>query len=162
VTSVVSDTSPINYLCLIEAIEVLPALFSEVLIPPSVLNELRHPRVPKAVADWLNALPPWIRQQAPMALRPGLKLDAGETEAISLALELNLHAVLIDEADGRQAAEDCGLKAVGTLSILITAEAHGLLDLETALTRLRATNFHVDAATIDSLIAQARARKGSS
>jgi predicted nucleic acid-binding protein len=33
-TTVISDTSPINYLVLIGAIDVLPKLFQEVLIPP--------------------------------------------------------------------------------------------------------------------------------
>jgi hypothetical protein len=160
VTTVVSDTSPINYLCLIEAIGVLPSLFSEVIIPPSVLSELRHPRAPKLVADWLRNLPAWVRVQAPTVIQPGMNLDAGETEAISLALELHLPAILVDEANGRQAAEARGLRAIGTLSILIAADTHRLLDLETSLMRLGSTNFHVDAAMLAALIQQARARNG--
>jgi predicted nucleic acid-binding protein len=33
---VIADTSPINYLVLIEQIEVLPTLYGQILIPPSV------------------------------------------------------------------------------------------------------------------------------
>jgi len=32
-------------------------------------------------------LPPWAKIQAPLVLLPGMELDPGETEAISLALE---------------------------------------------------------------------------
>lgn len=159
-TAVVSDTSPINYLCVIEAIHALPALFSEVLIPPAVLSELGHPRTPKAVAEWLQTQPSWIRVQAPITLRHGLNLDAGEAEAISLALELHVPSILIDEASGRAAASAHGLQIFGTLAVLVSADAQGLLDLETSLIRLRATNFHVHPTLIDALIRDARARKG--
>ena len=37
---VIADTSPINYLILIGEIDVLPALYGQVLIPPSVREEL--------------------------------------------------------------------------------------------------------------------------
>ena len=38
---VVADTSPINYLVLIEQTAVLPALYTRVLLPPAVVRELR-------------------------------------------------------------------------------------------------------------------------
>ncbi len=159
-TTVVSDTSPINYLCQIGEIELLPRLFSEILIPPAVMAELRHARAPQPVAAWLSSLPPWAKIQAPLSLEPNLGLDAGETEAISLAIELGLEAVLIDERAGRLVAEDHGFTAIGTLAILNAADLHGFVDLEKAVQRLRGTNFHVDRATLDGLIAQARSRKG--
>ena len=37
---VVADTSPLNYLVLIDAIDVLPSLFGEVYAPPEVIREL--------------------------------------------------------------------------------------------------------------------------
>jgi predicted nucleic acid-binding protein len=37
---VVADTSPINYLVLIEAIDILPKMFREVGIPRAVYDEL--------------------------------------------------------------------------------------------------------------------------
>ena len=39
---VVSDTSPLNYLILLSHVDVLPRLFGQVYVPPSVLNELQH------------------------------------------------------------------------------------------------------------------------
>ena len=40
---VVSDTSPLNYLVLIEEVEVLPAIFGRVVVPPAVVEELQAP-----------------------------------------------------------------------------------------------------------------------
>lgn len=158
-TTVVSDTSPINYLCLIGEIGLLASLFTEVLIPPGVLRELRHPSAPKAVAEWLNSLPDWVRVQAPSALQTALSLDLGETEAISLALELHVPAILIDEASGRRAAQAHGLRTLGTLAILVAGDVRGLLNLEEALNRLSATNFHAPPATIEQLLRDARDRR---
>lgn len=46
---VVSDTSPLNYLVLIYEIEVLPKLFEQVYIPPSVIVELTRLKTPDPV-----------------------------------------------------------------------------------------------------------------
>ena len=39
----VADTGPINYLVLIEAIDVLPAFYRRVVLASSVVAELTHP-----------------------------------------------------------------------------------------------------------------------
>jgi predicted nucleic acid-binding protein len=46
---VVSDTSPLNYLLLIQAIDVLPQLFREVLVPTAVVMELSNSKAPAIV-----------------------------------------------------------------------------------------------------------------
>ena len=63
--TVVADTSPLNYLVLIDTIDVLPQLFGRVLIPEAVALELRRPRTPPEVASWLTAQPAWLVIQAP-------------------------------------------------------------------------------------------------
>ena len=137
----------------------LSKLFTEVLIPPMVLAELRHPGAPQQVAAWLTQMPDWVIVRPPLHIRSGLGLDPGETEAISLALELSIPAIVIDEKRGRIAAEKCGISAVGTLNILEAAHSHGFLNFEDAVGRLRRTNFHMDYALIDALIAKIRARE---
>jgi predicted nucleic acid-binding protein len=46
---VVADTGPLNYLVLIEQVELLPALFEKVFVPQTVVDELRHHAAPEAV-----------------------------------------------------------------------------------------------------------------
>ena len=155
-TTVISDTSPVNYLCLIGAIDILPRLFDSVIIPPTVLLELQHSKAPAAVSSWLQQWPAWLKLQAPANLLDGLDLDAGESEAISLALELKLPIILLDDRSARKAAETRGLTPVGTLNILYSAHQHGILDFEIAMARLRATNFHIDHTIVESLIESVR------
>lgn len=158
-TTIVSDTSPINYLVLIDAIEVLPKLFQEVLIPPAVHSELQRSRTPPEVYRWAASLPSWARIQGPSHIDRGITLGAGETEAISLAMELKISAILIDDRDGRLAAEQRGILPVGTLNILYSAHLREFLDFELAVARPRQTNFHIEPAIIDTLIERVRSRK---
>jgi predicted nucleic acid-binding protein len=85
---VIADTSPLNYLVLIEQAEVLPKLYGEIVIPQSVLEELLHPSAPQAVARWIACAPSWLIVERNIPSFPGLlaDLDLGEREALALAL----------------------------------------------------------------------------
>jgi len=157
VSVVVSDTTPLNYLILIGNIDVLPRLFGKVLIPPAVLRELSHPKTPAAVAAWTRTLPEWVEVQAPRT-DLHLGLDAGENEAISLAVELGL-AILMDEHAGRSVAEQRGVLVLGTLAVLNTADAKGWLEFEAAVSRLRTTNFRFSEIVLEKVRAAVRERK---
>ena len=141
---VVSDTTPLNYLILIEVITILPTLFGRVFAPPAVIRELSHPRSPEVVRQWASSPPSWLTIQAPNSIDPSLKLGPGETEAIMLAHELNADLILIDERKGYKVAIARGLKVVSTLAILEEAGNQKLLDFEAALQQLESgTSFYV-------------------
>jgi predicted nucleic acid-binding protein len=155
-TAVVSDTSPINYLCLIGEVDVLPQIFGTVLIPPAVVEELRDSRAPSLVSAWAARLPDWAEVRRPVEILSILGLDPGETEAISLALELPNPAIVIDERRGRLAAKKCGVSTVGTLNILEVAHDRVLINFEDAVARLRKTSFHINDEIVDALLAKIR------
>ncbi len=54
---VIADTGPVNYLILIGHIDILPALFHQVILPSAVLDELNETRTPASVRDWIAAPP---------------------------------------------------------------------------------------------------------
>jgi hypothetical protein len=54
-------------------------------------------------------------------------LDLGETAVIQLGLELEVHAVAIDEWKGRRAALASGLRVTGSLGLLGRAKSQGLI-----------------------------------
>jgi predicted nucleic acid-binding protein len=83
---VISNTTPLNYLILTESVHVLPAIFGRVYAPSLVIKELSHPRSPEAVRAWASSPPEWLIVQDPTHIDASLKLGAGETAAISLAL----------------------------------------------------------------------------
>jgi len=59
--------------------------------------------------------------------------------------------VLIDERKGRQAAEDHGLQAYGTLGVILVAAKRKLVTLDDALGRLQKTNFRVSPRLLKSV-----------
>lgn len=143
---VVSDTSPVSYLVLIQEAQLLEALFREVLIPVAVAGELRHPRSPAPLGAFMAAPPPWLRvhERGPAGARPKLAaLDEGEREALELALELGADLVLLDDRAAREAARGLGLRVTGVLGVLDAAARRGLVDLPRAVSRLKATSFRV-------------------
>ena len=119
-TVVVADISPLNYLTLIELIDVLPRLYGRVVIPQEVLSELTSPAAPREVREWAKTLPDWIEvRSVPVSDDPALSnLDAGERSAIALAQSETNALLLIDEAAGRREASRRGISNTGTLGIL--------------------------------------------
>ncbi len=53
---VVSDTSPILYLLLIDQIELLPKLHQQILIPEAVRDEMLATGAPMALQKWIATL----------------------------------------------------------------------------------------------------------
>jgi len=153
---VIADTSPINYLILIEKIDVLPKLYGRILVPPSVCDELRSGMAPRDVQQWIAHPPIWLEAQAPSqspdAALLQARLGAGERDAILLAQELGADELIIDELRGRQEASRRHLNFIGTLGVLRTAADQGLLDFKQAITRLRSTNFHIAQELFDRLM----------
>src|SRR5690348_8289392 len=122
---VVSDTSPLNYLVLVGVIDVLPTLYREVCVPERVVVELRHAQAPAPVKAWVEMEHVWLRVLSPRRVDVIPGLDAGETHAIALAIELRADRLLIDERKGRRAAARLGLAPVGTLGVLYEAAERG-------------------------------------
>jgi predicted nucleic acid-binding protein len=156
---VVADTTPLNYLIVIDRADILASLFGEVLIPGAVLEELRHPKAPAAVSRWLQQLPGWLRVTPARQMDETMQLGKGENEAISLALERHVKVVLMDERLGRGAAEARGLIPVGTLNLIDLADEQGIIDGIAALNDLRQTTFRADPELLERFVARMRARK---
>ena len=135
----------LNCLILIERPDLLLRLYQRILIPSAVGEELRRPTTPSVVRDWLARAPDWlevcvVRRSSDRALDA---LDAGEREAILLALELGADRVLMDDREGRREAFRRQVSVVGTLAILEQAARRGLLDFRAALAQLEYTNFRL-------------------
>jgi len=126
---VVADTSVILNLAFVGQEQLLAQLFGEVLIPPAVHAEfLRLSSAPGRFAGLI--LPPSLQTRPvsgiPVSLRGDQRLDAGETEALALALELHANLVLMDEAAGRHAALQHGLVPIG-VGLLVEGKRKGLV-----------------------------------
>ena len=140
--TVVSNTSPLNYLVLTELQHVLPSLFGRVLIPGAVLRELSSPAAPRQVAEWRSNVPEWLEVREVSQIPPDLlQLGAGERETITLAHSVDATLVLLDERRARIMARARGLAVSGTLGVLDLAAERRLIVMSEALDRLQRTTF---------------------
>jgi predicted nucleic acid-binding protein len=158
---VVADTGPLNYLVLIDAIELLPKLFEKVYTPAAVRAELLDPDAPGIVRAWSAQPPPWlqVRQVTSAIDDPTWRaLDVGEREALALARALGAELVLMDDRAGVAVAQQQGFTVTGTLGVLDLAAQRGLVDLADAFARLRTTTFRYPPEIMDALLAQQRER----
>jgi predicted nucleic acid-binding protein len=152
---VVSDTSPLNYLVLVGAIEVLPVIFGRVVAPQAVVEELQDPAAPDAVRAWIAAPPNWLEVRNPTTVDPSLALGRGERDAICLASELSA-LCLIDDRKARREAERRGVRVAGLLGILAEARDRGLVDAEAVVERLISTSFRASRALIEAILKPGR------
>ena len=159
---VVSDTSPINHLVLMQQETLLPILYERVVIPPAVHEELQRSQTPEGVRQWIAHPPVWLsvqRPQQPLSVRQFPRLDDRELEAIPLAQELGASFLLMDDFEGREEAERRALTVTGTLGVLETAAIRGLIDLPSVLAQLQATTFYASQRLYDEVLARDAARK---
>lgn len=113
---VISDASPLHYLALINRIDLLGDLFGRVVVPLAVARELSHPAASEIVRALMSKPPGWLEIRFPAKLDPSLpRLGAGETQALSLALELHADLLLADDKDARRAAARRGIRVTGTV-----------------------------------------------
>jgi uncharacterized protein len=127
---IVSDTSPLCNLAIIDHLWLLEVIYQTVIIPNLVADELAAAKNPViATIPQLN----WIQTRTvtnitlATQLQRDRGLDAGEANAIALALELQADDLLIDERLGRREAKLLGLSIIGILGILITAKQRQLI-----------------------------------
>jgi predicted nucleic acid-binding protein len=152
--TVVSNTSPLNYLVLIGEAETFAKLYSNLHVPTAVVSELQALEAPLVVRRWIASPPAWlqIHSVTPRPLPVSGEIHAGERDAILLARELNADFLVMDELDGRAVARACGLTVVGTLGLLELAADRDALDFRDAVRRLRATNFHASPKLLDEFL----------
>ena len=159
---VVADSSPFVALINLVEVDLLRRLFTTVLVPPPVLDELRSLRRPAAVRRFAAEPPSWVEVREPQLVEAIPGLDRGEESAVALALELRADFILIDEIRGRRAATERHLRVAGTVGVLERAADEGFIDLRSAFERLKGTDFWIDPAILDqrlSAFLQRRSRE---
>ncbi|MBI2297990.1 MAG: DUF3368 domain-containing protein [Armatimonadetes bacterium] len=140
---VVSDTSPLLNLAIVDLLDLLPAIYEAVYVPEAVVAELRldsgllgTDRLLAALgSEWLQVVA--VAESSVSSAVRG-QVDAGEAEAILLALQLGLADLLVDERAGRRLAAQLGLYPMGLLGLLLTAKERRLIErVEPAIDALR-------------------------
>ena len=156
---VVTDTGPLIALAAIKQLELLAALYGQVLIPSAVMQEVAAGRERPAASEIEDAK--WaVKTVVSAELDPLLadELGAGEAAAIALARATRARLVLLDDRRARRVARLAyGLKVKGVAGILVQAKRGGFIPEVTAsLLELRAQGYYLS----DRVIARARREAG--
>ncbi|HEY9342662.1 MAG TPA: DUF3368 domain-containing protein [Hanamia sp.] len=128
---VISDTSCIGYLIIIDKLFLLKDNFSEIIIPQKVHNEVlqlsaKYNLHKYLSSDWIN-----INTIVNNKLYNELlnQVDEGEAEAIVLSHEMSADLLLIDERKGALLARSLGIKTVGLLGVLLLSKEKKIIPL---------------------------------
>jgi uncharacterized protein len=125
---VISDSSVFVALQHLKLISLLPGLYSTVILPNAVHEELVEGKIfsnPEIEAlEFLHTYTVINKEKTTELCKI---LDRGEAEAIVAYIECNADLLLIDELDGRREAMKLGIAIKGTLGILADAKSKGLI-----------------------------------
>jgi predicted nucleic acid-binding protein len=136
---VVSNSSPLINLSRIGILDLLTQLYGELTIPEAVwLEVVIHGAGLPGADEVKNAA--WIKKKAvsniQLVAALQQELDAGEAEAVALALEAGADALLMDERLGRETARHLGVRCIGLIGVLVEAKQKGII---------AAVKYHLDA-----------------
>ncbi len=138
---VVSDSTCLIGLEKIQRLDLLPAVFDNVWIPPAVAEEFG------GVFPWLHVKSP---ANAANVRAFNVVVDLGEAEAIALAQELGCEVILDDRKARRLAARE-HVPHIGLLMVLLRAkDARKLASVAPVIEALRLQKFFFS----DSLVAK--------
>ncbi len=128
---IVSDTSPVVNLYVIGQIEILETLYTEIIIPEAVYEEIvisGHGKPGSKELDNIN----WIKtrkvKDRNLVKALSRELDKGEAESIALAVESKADLLLLDEKIGRKIASRFSLNYIGLLGVIIMGKQKGIID----------------------------------
>jgi predicted nucleic acid-binding protein len=136
---IVSNAGSLMVLAKLNLLHLLKQLYGRVYVARSVYDETVVEGMRQGYEDagtlflFLSQMD-WHPKEIDAAEIPAsirqMHLDRGERDTLALAAAMGSSLVLIDEAEGRQAARDWGLRTRGSLGILVEAYCRNLLEAE--------------------------------
>lgn len=143
---VVTDTSPLLNLALVDRLDLLETQFDAIEVPEQVWEELMrgeedYPGLHTLREDGFLTVVSVDRTE--LYVEIARELDEGETAAITYATEKGADLVLLDERDGRRVARRHDLDVTGVIGILLRGVRDDEVELETELDALRDGGFWI-------------------
>ena len=146
---VISNSSPLICLERIGHLHLLQQLFGTIIVPPAVVREVAL----------RTTLPTWVEVRVlvqsvgPQVL--SASLGAGESEAISLAIETGTRLLILDDRPARRLAQALQLPVLGTLGTLVAAKRQHLIEVRPCLDLLLQHDFRIARRLYEQILADA-------
>ncbi len=129
INRVIINSSPLIVLFKSQQAELIPQLFSEILVPEAVWNEITAADQNDVASRQLPTTP-WVRRVEISTVVPEVAawdLGKGESEVLSLSLTTPDCAAIVDDRAARRCSQTLGIITLGTGGILILAKQRGLI-----------------------------------
>ena len=146
---VVSDSSTLIILSDLNRLDYLQNIFNTIYIPPKVYEEISFKRE--------FTLPDFIKIESIKDNQYidylNMILDAGESQAIALAIEKNL-PLIIDEKKGRRVAKNLSVDIIGLLGVIYLNIRGNFITIKEAkefLDRAKDNNYRISSKLIDDM-----------
>jgi len=157
---IVFNTSPLIFLTRLELLEIFLSQQGEYFTPQAVFDEIQA----KEDEVSLSLKPIFANQK--IEIKPiqmsilanslNQRLGRGESEAMTLALELNANYIILDDFAARREASHLGLQVKGTLAIIKKLQHDGQItldNLEEFYQRIVSIGFRVKRSIFDDIFA---------
>lgn len=148
---IVFNTSPLIFLSKLRYLKKALVLFDEIFVPEAVVEEIaaRDDELNSKINQLIASRDLKIKQTSLKNLKNALsnKLGKGESEAIALAVELNVDFAILDDSSARKQALSLGLNVKGTLGLikkLTESKSITIQDSNLLYRRLHDMGFWVD------------------
>jgi predicted nucleic acid-binding protein len=127
----VADSSPLILLSRVGRLDLLPALARRVLVPATVLGELRAGSHLDRAASLVEATP-GIEVISDLPVPASIQawdLDPGESQVLAHSLAFPGCWAVLDDRAGRRCADSLGVATIGTLGAVLRARHAALIPL---------------------------------
>lgn len=132
--NIIFNSSPIIFLSKLEYLNLIMNQFDKVYIPKAVLDEIKikDDKITKSLINLIDENKIIVKEITLSKLSEGLRkrLGKGESEAITLAIELNTDYVILDDNVARKEAIRIGLTVKGTLAIIKKLMYENIIEIE--------------------------------
>lgn len=163
VEKIVVNTSPLIVLFNSNQDDLLPQLFSDIIVPEAVVEE-----VTRGKSDRASQRVPqtdWLKQQT-VEINPTVAawdLGKGETSVISCAITHPGYYAMIDDQAARRCAKSFGVLTLGTGRAIVLAKQRGLIpSIGDRLDRIREAGLYLAPQVIELLKTQANENPSNS
>ena len=158
INRIVINASPLISLFRSDLQDLLPALFSEILVPDAVWQEVTQSSHDDVAASGLTKAQ-WATHLAAATVDPVVQawdLGAGESSVLTYAREHSGYRVAIDDAAARRCARSLSLMTLGTGGIILLAKHRGLIpSVNNALQSLKHSGLWLGDSLVNTLLEQA-------
>lgn len=127
---VIADAGPLIAFARLHQLDLLPQIFSRVLVTDIVLRECAgRADFPESPLIRMAVTTKQLELCTPLDFSAFVQeIDAGEASAIAMAIESGC-GVLMDDKAGRRMATHLGIPVIGTIGVLVLAKRKGLVSL---------------------------------